>query len=363
MYAHSWGRRPQIVDSSVLDVANIAASWLGGVLWRRCVFFLRRNSLGFPTLIWLTCTLVCATRVVAFSAANIHKQRPHAARVRLTGIITQSECDSLISALDMYGEDYHRPGEYLCTSRRVIVPAHRAEFERIVNSTSAAILDAIGNHQYEIDEAAIVRTSPTGQPRHSDASQRHALKADKWVPNHTPHRIWSASVGCSAVGSYVGGQLKFWTKNEQEDESFALWTGDAVVFTSTEENIHSVEKISSGRRHQFLFWFTFPGGSPVHPDESLVEQWLTSFDDNRSGAHIVSKLAGLVRFKTELATHGLAYFIKNRVGGNRARSAAISNSLAWIDSQSLRRIGLSKIEARILIRMIDSFQEKVMDDL
>ena len=109
-----------------------------------------------------------------FTAASVHVHRPPARRLRLTGLISQSECDSLISALDMYGEDYHRPGEYLCTSRRVIVPAQRALFERIVNSTSAAILDAVGNHEYLIDEAAIVRTAPSGQPKHSDASQRHA---------------------------------------------------------------------------------------------------------------------------------------------------------------------------------------------
>ena len=176
--------------------------------------------------------------------------------------------------------------------------------------------------------------------------------------------MYGASVGCSAKGSYTGGQLKFWTKAELEDESFTLWTGDSVVFTSKEENIHSVETVLSGRRHQFLFWFTIPGGSPVHVDEAVIEQWLTSFDEKSIASYIVSKLSSLVRFKTELATHGLAYFIKNRVGGEYARLAAAQQGLAWIDSKSLKRIGLISIEARILIRIIDSFfQDEMKEEL
>lgn len=286
-------------------------------------------------------------------------RRPTARRFALAGAINRSECETLTTALQEYGSAYHRPGEILCTSRRVVVPAHRKAFQDIVNRTSAALLEAIGaGRQFDIDEAAIVRTAPTGQPKHSDASQRDPSAPHKWVPNHTPHRVWSASVGCSEPGSYAGGQLQFWTKAHREVESFTLWTGDAVVFTSTEENIHSVQAVSAGHRYQLLIWYTLPGGSPVHPDEAFVVRWLTSLDASTS-----KRFSRLVRFKTELATHGLGYLLRNRIHGDQARADASRSGFAWIDAQSLKRIGLSSIEARMLIQKVDAVHYRTRDGL
>jgi hypothetical protein len=157
-------------------------------------------------------------------------------------------------------------------------------------------------------------------------------------------------VGCSERGTYKGGRLQFWTQAHEEDESFALWTGDAVVFTSAEENIHSVEAVSAGTRHQLLIWFTLPGGSPVHPDEAFIARWLMSLDATSQ------RFSRLVRFKTELATHGLGYLLRHRIRGAQARVAAAQKGVAWIDAQSLKRIGMSSIEARMLIRMVDAAQ-------
>eukprot|EP00946_MAST-07B_sp_MAST-7B-sp1_P003033 g3033.t1 len=267
----------------------------------------------------------------------------------------ESDCRTLVSALQKYGDAYHRPGEVLCTSRRVIVPSHRLAFERIVNRTSAIILRAIGDSQYVIDEAAIVQTAPTGQPKHSDATQPHPDAPNTWIPNHTPHRIWSASIGCSKQGSYEGGRLQFWTDRNIEDVSFKLWVGDAVAFTSAEENVHSVEAVSAGTRYQLLIWYTLPGGSPRHPDEAFVERWLVSLDASADGLSRSGKrFSRLTRFKTELATHGLAYLVRHRIHGSQARADASQKGVAWIDEQSLKRIGLSKIETRLLIQELDA---------
>jgi hypothetical protein len=315
-------------------------------------FHRRRYGAFLPPLkyvaIFLLATAAVATHRPLLTDAA---WTPTSRRIALTGVVHHRDCETLISALRKYGEAYHRPGEILCTSRRVIVPSHRKAFEVIVNHTSAALLDAIGEGgRYVIDEAAIVRTAPAGQPKHSDASQRDSSAPQTWVPNHTPHRVWSASVGCSERGTYKGGRLQFWTQAHEEDESFALWTGDAVVFTSAEENIHSVEAVSAGTRHQLLIWFTLPGGSPMHPDEAFIARWLMSLDATSQ------RFSRLVRFKTELATHGLGYLLRHRIRGAQARVAAAQKGVAWIDAQSLKRIGMSSIEARMLIRMVDAAQ-------
>ena len=61
-----------------------------------------------------------------------------------------------------------------------------------------------------------------------------------------------------------------------------------------------------------------------------------------------------LRWNAHTSARCTAYLIRNRIRGAKARANAAQRGVAWVDAQSLKRIGLSNIEARMLIRRVDA---------
>ena len=82
---------------------------------------------------------------------------------------------------------------------------------------------------------------------HSDNSKK---ENNIWVPNHTPHRTFSA--GLYLNNDFEGGELEFPINNVK----LQIVNGLLVVFPSNENYLHQVNKIISGVRFSILMWFT-----------------------------------------------------------------------------------------------------------
>ena len=163
-------------------------------------------------------------------------------------------------------------------------------------------------------------------------------------PNHTPHRLFSASIGCSLPNTYTGGNLVFLntannnTNNsnsikEKEISSYQLHVGEGLVFSSGNENIHLVSPVLTGQRYQLLLWFIDSKQSVLSTRKQSIQtikNWLNFY-----------KLVQLDRFYKEWLTHGLLDIIQP---SNSIKDARYYFLLK--DVNTLTRIGLSKIEIR-----------------
>ena len=253
-------------------------------------------------------------------------------RLFVRNLITQKDCKLLRDFSNKYGLAYHRSDELLVTPRRVHVAAQRKHFQKIVDNVAQAILQAASaakilpvdiTTRLVIDESVLMRTAPGGQPKHADSRNLDGSL------NHTPSRQLSASVGCSVQGAYEGGELNFYSRRNGEvvdsfvEERYQLQVGEAVIFTSSDENVHSVNPLRSGHRHQLLFWFVHVNDDvqSKHKRElKRMKEWL-----------VAHKLASLFRFYKEFLSHGL--LLKNH---------------QLFDPSIHERIGLSTIESRRL---------------
>jgi predicted 2-oxoglutarate/Fe(II)-dependent dioxygenase YbiX len=236
-------------------------------------------------------------------------------------LISHEDCKLLREYSNKYGLAYHRPDELLVTPRRVRVPAQRDHFLRVVDDVAQAILHAASAASFPlevnrlvIDEAVLIRTGPDGQPKHADSRRLDGSN------NHTPHRLLSASVGCSAKGAYEGGELNFYS-SQSGTESYQLTVGSGVIFTSG--TVHSVSPVRSGERHQLLYWFVDIENdvrSKNRREIAFIKQWLEA-----------QGLSNLFRFYKEFLSHKL-----------------LSSNHQLSDPGVLARIGLSTIESRRL---------------
>ena len=138
-------------------------------------------------------------------------------------------------------------------------------------------------------------------------------------PNHTPHRLFSASIGCSLPNTYTGGNLVFLntannnTNNsnsikEKEISSYQLHVGEGLVFSSGNENIHLVSPVLTGQRYQLLLWFIDSKQSVLSTRKQSIQtikNWLNFYIElgyrNRIG---LSKIE-IRKFSNSLDKHKL----------------------------------------------------------
>jgi hypothetical protein len=248
-------------------------------------------------------------------------------RFQLHNLITTAECNLLQDYNRQYGLDYHRPNETLVTPRRVHNVHKRTVFQNITTNIARRIVSEISTRtnsptsHLSVDEVVLVHTAPLGQVAHADSQ---VLRTG--APNHTPHRVWSASIGCTKPSNFKGGFFQFLTADHEIVFSEQLNLGSAVVFTSGLENIHAVSPVTQGERYQLLYWFAKADGGQRDEAQRAIASWL-----NRNG------LTELTRFMREWKTHGLREFIAT--GAKVARDRLVGRTV-------LSRIGLNLIEQR-----------------
>jgi hypothetical protein len=73
---------------------------------------------------------------------------------------------------------------------------------------------------------------------------------DKWVPNHTPQRDYTAILYLNS--DFGGGELCF----PQHNLSISPNRGSLVAFPCTGDFIHAVHRVSRGIRYSMPVWFT-----------------------------------------------------------------------------------------------------------
>lgn len=98
-------------------------------------------------------------------------------------------------------------------------------------------------------EIALVRnTYPSGMPFHGD--QCWQTKGKPCIPHlHCPFRAWSLSLALNS--DFHGGELEF----SEPLRNFNLQAGDAILFSSGQNNQHRVRPIKRGSRFVLLMWF------------------------------------------------------------------------------------------------------------
>jgi hypothetical protein len=253
-------------------------------------------------------------------------------RIYTTNLITSKECELLRQWNDQHGLDYHRFNEILVTSRRTHPHRHREQFQHILDATTKRVQDQlvrlnVNITRLAIDEAVLVRTAPAGQVLHADSQTLDGK------PNHTPHRVWSVSIGCSEKNTYSGGYFEFIdSSHKDEARSFQLHVGNGLIFSSGIENAHSVAPVLTGKRYQLLIWFVDVKNSMEHQQKNeikLISEWLLRHN-----------LPQLQRFFKEFISHNM---LKHISGVH-----VDVEQFPLLHTGTLARIGLSPIEQRKL---------------
>lgn len=259
-----------------------------------------------------------------------------AVRFQLNNMITTAECNILKEYNIQYGLDYHRPSfQNIVTPRRVHNLKKRTLFQNILTPITNKILAAIQQQtptstiNLIVDEVLLVNTAVNGQAAHSDSQLLDG------APNHTPHRLYSASIGCSMTSTYEGGHLQFFSADNRIVFSEQLAVGSGMVFSSGIENIHAVSPITQGDRYQLLYWFALENVDATYlNNRKIIKNWLNT--------HQLNALDRFSRF--EWMTHGLVDVIVT--GSTLARQRLRQEHV-------LKRIGLSVIEQRRFIKAIN----------
>ena len=87
------------------------------------------------------------------------------------------------------------------------------------------IINFITNDDEIIHYSTTTKTGGDGVYIHSDNSK---FDGNKWVPNHSPTRTWSASLLLNNTDQFKGGKFKFYSPAQTVD----LQKGDLLVFKS-----------------------------------------------------------------------------------------------------------------------------------
>ena len=83
-------------------------------------------------------------------------------------------------------------------------------------------------------------------PHADNAREEHG----RWVPNHTPHRDYTALIYLN--DNFTGGELVF----PDRDVVIIPKPGLFVGFPSNHKFVHAVPKVLSGKRYSVPVWFT-----------------------------------------------------------------------------------------------------------
>jgi hypothetical protein len=99
-------------------------------------------------------------------------------------------------------------------------------------------------------ETAILAAIGVGGRHRRHADNRRLDDDGRWVPNHTPHRDFSALYYLN--DGFEGGELVFETQGAEVKPHAGLF----VAFPSDERFVHEVPPVTAGRRYSLALWFT-----------------------------------------------------------------------------------------------------------
>jgi hypothetical protein len=188
---------------------------------------------------------------------KIHKNRE---RYIVKNFLNEEDINFLIKMNNDFGRTFPHKGEKNITNKGIVYQivhtiecniymldyVHNKRYNEIQNKIKD-IINYITNNDDIMDYCVTVKTGKPGISKHSDNSKLHN---NKWVPNHTPTRTWSASLLLKDPKDFKGGVFQFYSPIQ----IVKLQKGDLVVFASDESNLHSVSKIESGERYVQLTW-------------------------------------------------------------------------------------------------------------
>jgi predicted 2-oxoglutarate/Fe(II)-dependent dioxygenase YbiX len=180
------------------------------------------------------------------------------------GLVSEVEALDIIGVIAQYGGIDQRYRPTFRNDRRIVVSArhlYKTGVERaaiLVNDIVKRVFDAIvvhfGVREPLYPEYTVLQANFPGDfhVEHAD-NERYDDTRGRWLPNHTPNRVFSAGLYLNTAGSHFeGGSLVF--TNGQE---FAPATGLLVAFPSDHRFLHSVSPVTAGVRYSILTWFTF----------------------------------------------------------------------------------------------------------
>ena len=241
------------------------------------------------------------------------------------GLITHEEATFLLELLDAYGVPAVTSGlGRQLTENRIPSERERSMFHSIAERV-ANVVTRYSSGDDEVDEIHVVQTAPSGMMAHAD-NRKWSDSEGEWVPNHSPWRTWSASMGLTDAGvSYNGGAL------EVAGVRHHLGVGDIVIFPAS--TLHSVDPVISGTRGVMLVWLRKRNGH-ISKNARTYRSWL-----RRCGLERLERFAAdLFRVSMSLEPGHLIH----------EEELSVKSSIARIPDAVLHRIGLTLIDVRKL---------------
>ena len=167
-------------------------------------------------------------------------------------LLSDADCGSLIATYEIHVELSHKR-DY-CGNRVLhyhdldAFPQEQSALQRIVSAVIRVLQRVPSLGALYVESVFLTMLPPGGHhPAHAD-NERY--NGNQWVPNHTPHRDYSAIVYLNS--DFVGGELWF------EDLAFCIRPveGLLIAFPSDHRFVHRVDPVTAGRRYSVPLWFT-----------------------------------------------------------------------------------------------------------
>ena len=178
--------------------------------------------------------------------------------------LTPSECEILIELIKRYSAHDPRFPARVANELRTEVPVQLVSKHGL--DREAGLLSGVRQRcKMEVAKNFEIRISiypefmmlqgnypGDGHARHAD-NCRYDSNGQKWVPNHTPHRVITVGVYLNECGKdFTGGELLFPVLGK----TILAEPGLFVAYYSDHRFEHEVPRVKSGARYSILLWFT-----------------------------------------------------------------------------------------------------------
>jgi hypothetical protein len=162
-----------------------------------------------------------------------------------SGPLTLEDADQLARMMDK--RTLKKEGELLTLHYHEIPKKEREIVDKVIVFVVRRARDLFGDDQLQ-PESAIVHSRGYGSQVEPHADNvKWSKEEQKWIYNQIP---WISHTGLLYFGgNYEGGELYF--ANDPEKQ-YKGTLNDVMYITSGKENVHAVNKITSGRRYAII---------------------------------------------------------------------------------------------------------------
>lgn len=167
-------------------------------------------------------------------------------------VLSQEECETLVKTYDMHSELSSQTDH--CGNRVLhywdlnSIPTEQSRLRVALDALCAKLpWSTLSARTYV--ESLFLAMLPRGGYHPAHADNEH-YEVDRWKPNHTPRRHYSALLYLNS--DFDGGELSFPSLGIRIRPTAGLLIG----FPSHHGFVHAVDPVKQGRRYSVACWFT-----------------------------------------------------------------------------------------------------------